>query len=512
MDFALIVVAVLLFASVVGSLASEKLGVPSLVLFLLIGILAGTEGIGHIRFDNAETAKEIGVIALSFIIFSGGFGTQFRMVKPVFGPGISLSTLGVLLSCALMGVFFHFALGFPLATGFLIGAILSATDAASVFSVLNSRDVVLKGNIKPLLEFESASNDPMSVALTVGIITLIQTPSGSGWDLVFFLVRQFAIGGIAGFAIAWTAVYSLKRFIKLDYEGVYSALTIALVLFTYGISNVLGGSPFLAVYILGIYMGNSDILYKRNLLRYHDNLSWMAQVLMFLCLGLLILPSRIPQTALTGIFSTLFLIFVARPVSVFASFLFFPKIGIREKLLVSWIGLRGAAPIILSTFPLLAGISRANDIFYIVFFTVIVSVLIQGTSIPAVAKLLGLYDKGRKNVKYPIELEKSDKLQGELNEIEVPERAVIAGKAIRDLRLPENVLIILVYRNGLFHPANGKSIIFTGDRLLVLAPMFAFLQFSFQVLETLPEEEIQPKSGPSETADYRDEAVRHLRD
>lgn len=485
METVLIIISILLFISIIASLASDKLGVPSLVLFLIIGILSGTEGIGGIRFENPELAKQIGVIALSFIIFAGGFSTQFKTLKPILAAGTSLSTLGVIVSCLLIGLFLHYILHIPFLTSFLIGAIISATDAASVFSVMNSKNVLLKGNLKPILEFESASNDPMSVALTLGIIILIQNPAGTIFTLSFFLLKQLVIGALGGFIISIVSVYLWKKFIKLEYEGIYTVLTIGIVLFTFGIVNSIEGSPYLAVYIVGLYLGNSDILYKRNLMRYHDNISWISQIVMFLCLGLLIHPSKLPSELTVGVLSTIFLLFVARPASVFISLLFSKGFNTKDKLFLSWVGLRGAAPIILSTFPLLAGVSSAESIFYIVFFIVITSVTIQGTTITLIAKWLNLFDKGKKNVKYPIEFEKTEKIEGELNEIEVPENSVVSNIAIRDLTLPENVLIILIYRNERFFPASGKTILAPHDRLLVLASMSAFLSFSFQVLETI---------------------------
>jgi cell volume regulation protein A len=322
----------------------------------------------------------------------------------------------------------------------------------------------------------------MSVTLTLAFILLINSPSTSPAGIFLFLFKQFFIGAVIGLSVSFISVYLLKKFIKLDYEGVYSVLTMGLIIFSYSLTDSLGGNPFLAVYILGLYLGNSDILYKRNLLRYHDNISWLSQIVMFLFLGLLIYPSQILKASIMGISATFFLILVARPLSVFISLIFPPRFNFREKILISWVGLRGAAPIILSTFPLLAGIRGSYDMFYIVFFIVIASVLLQGTSITFMAKFLKLYDRAKSNIKYPIEFEKSDKIEGELNEIEVPPNSNIAGKAIRDLNIPEKILIILIYRAGKFFPVNGKTIIYPNDRLLVLAPISDFLTFSVNVL------------------------------
>lgn len=483
MDPLIVIISILLFLSIAGSLASDKLGVPSLVLFLIIGVLAGPEGLGRISMNNPELAQRIGVIALAFIIFSGGFGTQFRTIKPVLTEGVLLSSLGVVISCLIVGGFLHLALGFSLISALLIGAIVSATDAASVFSVLSSKNVLLKGSLRPVLEFESASNDPMSVTLTLAIILFINTPSMNPAGIIIFLFKQFLIGGTVGFGVSVISVYLLKRFVRLDYEGVYTVLTVGLVLFTYGLADMLGGNPFLSVYILGLYLGNSDILYKRNILRYHDNISWLAQIVMFLCLGLLIYPSQIIPESVKGISATLFLIFFARPASVFLSLAFTKRFTIREKILISWVGLRGAAPIILSTFPLLAGIPGSHEMFYIVFFIVIASVLLQGTTIPFLAKFLDLYDTGVANIKYPIEFEKTGNIEGELNEVEVPENSVIVNKAVMELELSDKMLIILIYRDGIFFPVNGKTVIKPKDRLLILSPISDFLSFSMKVLE-----------------------------
>lgn len=387
-DQLMLVSAVLLLLSIVAWLVSSRLGIPALLFFLAIGMLAGSDGPGGIYFDNVFVAQSIGVVALAFILFAGGLDTDWKVVRPALGGALSLSTIGVLLTAIVVALFAMLLLHISFLQGMLLGAIISATDAAAVFSVLGARKLHLKGILIPLLELESGSNDPMAVFLTIGLIQLLTQPQQSFLNVIVLFIQQMGIGAISGLVLGWASLQLIKR-LHLEVVSLYPVLTIALVLFTYGLTATLGGSGFLAVYLMGLIVGNSSIQRVNRIARFHDAIAWLMQIAMFLILGLLVFPSHLPAVAVNGLLITGVAIFIARPVSVLISLL--PvKISLREKLFISWVGLRGAVPIVLATFPLLANVPQAMALFDLTFFVVLVSVLLQGTTVPLVAKWLGV--------------------------------------------------------------------------------------------------------------------------
>jgi len=388
-EYALIGFALLLLLSVLASKVSERFGIPALLLFLVLGMLAGSDGPGGIYFDDAALAQFVGVTALSLILFSGGLDTDWNSVRPVFKYGLTLSTLGVLLTTLLVGLFTQVVLRSSLLEGLLLGAIVSSTDAAAVFSILRSKGVSLKGQLKPLLELESGSNDPMAVFLTISLVQLLTQPATSLANLILLFGVQMSLGVIAGYVMGKGIVF-LANHLRLGYEGLYPVLTLSSVLFTYGVTNLIGGSGFLAVYLAGIVAGNHDFIHRRSLLRFHDGIAWLMQIAMFLTLGLLVFPSRLVPIGGASLLIALWLVFIARPASVFVSLFPIRALSVREKTLVSWVGLRGAVPIVLATYPLLARIPQADLIFNVVFFIVLTSVLLQGTTIPLMARWLGV--------------------------------------------------------------------------------------------------------------------------
>ncbi|HWP86202.1 MAG TPA: potassium/proton antiporter [Terriglobia bacterium] len=462
----LIAVAVLLLVAVLASKASDRLGIPSVLLFLLVGMLAGSEGPGGIPFDDARLAQSVGIIALVFILFAGGLDTRWEEVSRVFWKGLSLATLGVALTALLVGAFAAYLLGISWLEGLLLGSIVSSTDAAAVFAILRSRGASLKGRTKPLLELESGSNDPMAVFLTLAVIRLLTRPEEPVLDLASMFILQMALGGILGYALGKAAI-ALLNHLKLETEGLYPVLTLAWALLTYGATTVVGGNGFLAVYLAGIVMGNGDFIHKRSLLRFQDALAWLMQIAMFLTLGLLVFPSRLVPVIGVGLLISLFLMFVARPASVFLS-LAFARMGLRHKLMISWVGLRGAVPIILATFPLVAGVPHADLLFNIVFFIVLTSVLLQGTTLPLVAKWLGLRAPLSARSKYELELF-SGKSDSELAEITVSESSPAVGKQVVELQLPRSSLIVLLNRNGTSLVPRGATVLQPGDTLLLLS-------------------------------------------
>jgi potassium/hydrogen antiporter len=457
----------LLLAAVLASKASGRLGIPSLLLFLAIGMLAGEEGPGGIPFDDARLSQSLGVVALAFILFAGGLETELRVVRERAWQALSLSTVGVLLTAGLVGVFAHWLLNITWLEGMLLGSVVSSTDAAAVFSVLRSRGTGLKGGIRPLLELESGSNDPMAVFLTVGLIRLIMEPGSTVLDLAGSFVLQMTVGLGAGFAAGRAATWLMNR-TKLESEGLYPVLSLAWVLLTYSGTAYLKGNGFLAVYVAGIVMGNADFIHKKSVARFHDGLAWLMQIAMFLTLGLLVYPSRVVKVAGVGLLMAGFLVLVARPVSVLAS-LALAKMPWRNRLMVSWVGLRGAVPIILATFPLLAGVPGSDLFFNIVFFIVLTSVLLQGTSLSAVAEWLRVREPLLSKREAPLEFVPTKKTDSELVDLRVAPASPAAGKQLVDLHLPKSVLVVLVSRDDEFLVPRGATVLEAGDSLTVLA-------------------------------------------
>lgn len=463
----LFITAVLLFLSVVASKISDKFGVPVLIFFLTIGMLAGSEGFGGINFDDPWLAKSLGTVALIFILFAGGFDTNWKETRHVIRAGFILATIGVLMTAVTLGLFASYVLKISFLEGLLLGSIVSSTDAAAVFNILRSRNVSLRGKLKPLLELESGSNDPMAVFLTIGVIGLLQRPDMSIASLVPAFVIDMGIGTAAALAFSRVLIFIINH-LKLSYEGLYPALLIALSLFTYTITTALKGNGFLAVYLTGIFLGNANLLHKKTIGHFYDGTAWLMQIVMFLALGLLVFPSQIFPVIGSGLLISAFLMFVARPLSVFVC-LAPEKLNLREKTMISWVGLRGAVPIILATFPLLAGIPRAETIFNIVFFIVLTSVIFQGTSLPFVSKLLNVDAPLPNKRVYPLEFEYTGDIDAGLEDLIVPYNSKVVGKRLVEMNAPQGCLIVLISRDDKFFIPNGSTILQEGDVLLVLA-------------------------------------------
>jgi len=466
-ELLLITVSAIVVLSVTMSKVSERFGVPALLLFLGIGMLAGYDGPGGIYFDNALLSQTLGVVALAYILFAGGLETDIKVVRKVLKPALSLATLGVLITAVVTGTCARYLLHFSWLESLLIGAIVSSTDAAAVFAVLRSRSVGLKEPLRPLLELESGSNDPMAVFMTIGLIELIKNPGQSPLTLIPFFFQQMILGVALGYVMAKLFIHLINR-INLDYEGLYPVLCLGWVLFTYGLTAWLQGSGFLAVYITGLVLGNSSFSHKKSLIRFHDGIAWLMQIVMFVTLGLLVFPSHIVPLIGKGLLITLLLMLVARPVGVLVCLLPF-RMQFRKKAMVAWVGLRGSVPIILATFPFMAGIPQADTIFNIVFFVVIASVFIQGTSIPALSRWLKLDVPLAYRRSYPIEFEKMEGIDAELTDVIVPYQSAAVGKRIGELGIPEKCLIVLISRDEKFVIPSGSVTLEGGDVLLVLA-------------------------------------------
>ena len=385
-EWIFIVFSSLVILSILTIKLSNRFGIPSLVLFVAIGMLAGSDGPGGIYFDNPSLVQTLGIIALVLILFAGGLDTKWEGVRPILWKGLSLSTIGVLLTALLVGVFVSWVQGFSFLEGLLLGAIVSSTDAAAIFMMLKARNANLPKRLTQLLELESGSNDPMAVVLTIALIRLLMEPSTSFGELVSFFVIQMAVGTVLGIAMGEIMRRTFNA-LDLGLEGIYLVLSVALVLLTYGLTVSLNGSGFLAVYLAGLIMQRKPFTHHQSVLRFHDGLAWLMQVTMFLMLGLQVFPARLVPVAWVGLMVSLFLIIVARPAGVHTA-LAFSSMPFREQILVAWAGLRGAVPIILATFPLLAGVKQADTIFHLVFFITLTSVVIQGTTIALATRVL----------------------------------------------------------------------------------------------------------------------------
>lgn len=471
-ELILIIAAGLLLVSVLAGKLSDRSGIPALLLFLGIGMLAGSDGPGGIYFDDPALTQFIGILALNLILFAGGLDTHWTDVRPVLKYGIVLSTLGVLITALVVGITAEYLLGFTLYEGLLLGAIVSSTDAAAVFSILRSKSVGLKGKLRPLLELESGSNDPMAVFLTVGMIQLLTQPETQITDLFGTFVLQIFVGIICGFIFGKLLVFLANR-IQLGFEGLYPVLSLSIVFLAYSIANTLYGNGFLAVYLAGIIARHQDFVHRRSVIRFHDGMAWLMQITMFLTLGLLVYPSEIPPIITTGLLIAISLIFLARPISIFLTLL--PTgFTFKEKTLISWVGLRGAVPIILATYPLLAGLKQADSIFNIVFFVVITSALLQGATIPYVAKWLGVDVPVVKKPIYPIEFTPVSGFKSELKELTIPTGSPADNRTIVEMYLPQEFLIILIARENEFILPSGGITLRAGDTLIVLADMETF--------------------------------------
>jgi potassium/hydrogen antiporter len=463
----LLIGSILLIISVLAGKTSNKFGVPVLIFFLAIGMLAGSDGIGGIYFDNPKTAQFIGIVALNFILFSGGFETNLKTIKPVMWQGITLSTIGVLLTTAAVGIFARFVLGFSIYEGLLLGAIVSSTDSAAVFSILRSKSLALKNNLRPLLELESGSNDPMAYVLTIVFTGIVINPEITLLSSIPMFLTQLVLGTVMGLGLGILGKIVINK-IKLDYEGLYTVLAVAIMFFVFASTDYMGGNGFLAVYLAAVYLGNQELIHKKKILKSFDGFAWLMQIVLFVTLGLLVFPSQIIPVIGAGLLISAFLILFARPLSVFITMLPF-KMNFRSKIFVSWVGLRGAVPIVFATYPLIAGIDKAGFIFNIVFFISITSVLTQGTTLHIIGKWLNLTLPEEIKPRTLVDMERFDSIKSHMHEIVIPESSSVVGKEIVEIGFPKTANISIIRRNGKFLTPNGSTIIEANDKLFILS-------------------------------------------
>ncbi|WP_079508164.1 potassium/proton antiporter [Mesobacillus jeotgali] len=460
----------LAFLFIVGVLTtrfSTRLGVPSLIFFIMVGMVMGSDVLGIIYFDNAALTQKIGVIALVIILFEGGLQTNWKDVRPVIAPSLSLATVGVLITSGIVAIAAKMILGLDWLEAILFGAIVGSTDAAAVFAVLKDHNVSPKLGLT--LEAESGSNDPMAVFLTVAMIELITIPDASILKLIGDFFLQMGLGLILGIIFGRIAVKALNA-INLDSSGLYPVFATAFALLTYGLTAFLNGSGLLAVYIAAIIVGNAEIAYRHSIFRFSEGFAWMMQILMFVILGLLVFPTELftLDILIQGLLISVILMLVARPVAVFISTIKM-NFSQKERVFLSWAGLKGAVPIILATFPLLAGIEDSHQMFNVVFFVVLTSALIQGATIPKLADKLGLNGPKKTTPMQSLELVSLGKADAEMIEYEMESDSAIVGKTLMEIPFPEGTLVNAIIRDGKLTAPTGNTAILAGDFLYILS-------------------------------------------
>ncbi len=477
----LLIGSILLFVSIVVGKTGYRFGVPTLLLFLMVGMAFGSDGLG-IQFHSAKEAQFIGMVALSIILFSGGMDTKFSDIKPILAQGIALSTLGVLLTALFAGLFIWWLSGmswtnihFPLITSLLLASTMSSTDSASVFAILRSQKINLKHNLRPMLELESGSNDPMAYMLTVVLIQLTQSASmGIGGILSSFFI-QFIVGAIAGYLLGKLAILMLNR-LNIDNQSLYPILLLSFVFFTFSLTDLLGGNGYLAVYIAGMMVGNARIMHRKEINTFMDGLTWLFQIIMFLCLGLLVNPHEMIEVALVALLIGVFMIVIARPLSVFICMLpFGKKVTLKSRLFVSWVGLRGAVPIIFATYPVVEQVPGAGAIFNIVFFITIVSLVIQGTTVSHMSRWLGLsMPMPKTGNDFGVEL--PEEIGSDLRDLTVTAELLANGNTLKEMNIPQGTLVMIVKRGDAYLVPNGQLQLELGDKLLLISEKKASTQ------------------------------------
>ncbi len=463
--------AMLLFVAVVAGKVAYRFGAPALLLFLGVGMLFGLD---FIAYRSVDMTRFIGMIALCIILFTGGMDTKFSEIRPVIAPGVVLATAGVAVTALILGGFVWFAapwagVEMPFAVALLLAATMSSTDSASVFSILRSKRRGLKQNLRPLLELESGSNDPMAYVLTVLLVGVLSSDAGEtgiGSCLLAF-AAQMAIGAVSGWLIGRLAVWTINR-IGLANRSLYPVLLLAFIFFSFAFTDLIRGNGYLAVYLAGLVVGNHKLAQKRALTGFFDGFTWLAQIVMFLTLGLFVNSDELirPEVLLLGLAVGAFMIFVARPLTVFLCLLPFRRFSFRARVYVSWVGLRGAVPIIFATYPLVAGVEHAGVLFNVVFLATIISLLVQGTTVSGMANFLGLAFE-EKEPAFGVDM--GADMKSELTEIEVNESVLENGRTLREIDLPDHTLVMMICRDGDYFVPKGKTRLRLGDKLLVIS-------------------------------------------
>ena len=463
--------ALLLFVAVMAGKVAYRFGAPALLLFLGVGMLFG---LNFISYRSVEMTQFVGMIALCIILFTGGMDTKFSEIKPIIGPGVVLATVGVVMTAFVLAGFVWLVaqwlgIEIPFALALLLASTMSSTDSASVFSILRSKKQGLKQNLRPLLELESGSNDPMAYMMTILLISVVSNTSsgvGLGMSVVFFVV-QMVVGALSGYLIGRLAVWTINR-INLVNHSLYSVLLLAFIFFSFAFTDLIKGNGYLAVYLSGLVIGNHKLQQKRPLTVFFDGFTWLMQIVTFLTLGLFVNSNELlePRVLILGGLVGAFMILVARPLTVFTCLLPFRKFTTKARLYVSWVGLRGAVPILFAIYPLMAHVENAGLLFNVVFLGTIISLLVQGTTVSGMANLLGLAYEERESA-FSVDMHQD--MKSALTEVEVNETMLESGHTLKDITLPENTLVMMVCRDGEYFVPQGKTELKLGDKLLVIS-------------------------------------------
>ena len=463
--------ALLLFVAVMAGKVAYRFGAPALLLFLGVGMLFG---LNFISFRSVEMTQFVGMIALCIILFTGGMDTSFQEIKPIIGPGVVLATVGVVMTAMVLAGFVWLVapwldLEISFALALLLAATMSSTDSASVFSILRSKKQGLKQHLRPLLELESGSNDPMAYMLTIlliGIVTNTSGDVGMGMSIVYFVI-QMVVGALSGYLIGRLAVWTINK-INLANHSLYSVLLLAFIFFAFAFTDLIKGNGYLAVYLAGLVVGNHKLTQKRSLTVFFDGFTWLMQIVMFLTLGLFVNSDELfrPEVLILGCAVGAFMILVARPVTVFACLLPFRRFTTKARLYVSWVGLRGAVPILFAIYPMMANVEQAGLLFNVVFLSTIISLVVQGTTVSGMANLLGLAYEERESA-FSVDIHED--MKSVLTEVEVNESMLDSGHTLKDITLPENTLVMMVCREGEYFVPQGKTELHLGDKLLVIS-------------------------------------------
>ena len=469
----LLIGAVLLMAGILIQKPGYRFGIPALLLFLVVGMIFGCDGLG-VQFDDVRGAQFVGMVSLSIILFAGGLGTRIKDIKPILAPGIVLSTVGVLLTTAITGIFVWWISGLSwtsihvaLLPSMLLAATMSSTDSASVFGILGAQKMNLRHNLRPTLELESGSNDPMAYLITTMLVDVLVTgDSVTVVSLLRIFLVQFVLGALLGFAFGRLGVWMLNR-LNLDNRALYPIMAVAICFLTFSLTDTLGGNGYLAIYVTGIVIGNEKVSFRRETITFIDGLSWLCQIVMFLMLGLLVNPLEMWQVAGMALLIGLFMIVVARPISVFFSLIPFSNIPFKGQVFISWVGLRGAVPILFATYPVVAGLEDHHTIFNIVFFITILSLLVQGTTITSMAQYLKLSEPLLNDVSdFGVEIPEDS--GSSLKDLYVTATMLEKGSFVRDLHLPQGQLVMMVKRDNELLVPNGQLELREGDHLLII--------------------------------------------
>lgn len=465
-DQLIAITGVILILGIVSSKFSTRVGLPVLVLFVVLGMLGGSEGLGGLAFEDYGAAHAIGTIALALILFDGGLRTTTESIRMAWKPSLLLATIGVVVTSLVTGVAASHLLGIPLLEGMLLGSIIGSTDAAAVFAVLRSAGVKVRPRLAATLEIESASNDPMAIFLTVALLEILLGQIEPDLGVLTFFLVQMGVGAAIGLATGFLSVRMINR-VNLEAAGLYPVLTLACGLLAFGITAALGGSGFLAIYLAGIVIGTQRTVFQRGTFLFHDGLAWIGQITMFVVLGLLSFPSRVWEVAWEGVLIALVLTFVARPIAVVPLLLPF-RYSMREILLISWVGLKGAVPIVLATYPLLYGLPGGIVLFNIVFVVVLLSAVTQGWSLPVVARFLGLAEESVQEAPVTLEITSLRAVDADIVQYAVGDSSRAAGRKLSQLALPDGVVVAMIARGDSLIPPRGSTRMLEGDHVFVV--------------------------------------------